>query len=128
RRGRGDRENLLIRLLRPSGITASKRFRAHRARDINQNDPIGIPLLQSVHRRQLLARIDHVRIDMKDGDVEHPPHKGDRHWASIIAPRRYSSAWYGLRSGNLMRELKTRAEISAWLNQELHKHKGCEEA
>jgi hypothetical protein len=26
-----------------------------------------------------------------------------------------------------MREFKTRAEISAWLNQELHKHKGCEE-
>jgi hypothetical protein len=27
-----------------------------------------------------------------------------------------------------MREFKTRAEISAWLNQELHKHKGCQEA
>ena len=27
-----------------------------------------------------------------------------------------------------MREFKTRAEISAWLNQELHNHKGCEEA
>jgi hypothetical protein len=27
-----------------------------------------------------------------------------------------------------MRELKTRAEISAWLNQELHKHRGCEES
>ena len=27
-----------------------------------------------------------------------------------------------------MRELKTRAEISAWLNQELHKLEGCGEA
>ncbi len=27
-----------------------------------------------------------------------------------------------------MRKFRTRAEISAWLNQELHKHKGCEEA
>ena len=27
-----------------------------------------------------------------------------------------------------MRQFKTRAEISAWLNQELHKLKGCEEA
>lgn len=27
-----------------------------------------------------------------------------------------------------MREFKTRADISAWLNQELHKHNGCEEA
>jgi hypothetical protein len=27
-----------------------------------------------------------------------------------------------------MRQFKTRAEMSAWLNQELHKHKGCEEA
>lgn len=26
-----------------------------------------------------------------------------------------------------MREFKTRGEISTWLNQELHKHKGCEE-
>jgi hypothetical protein len=27
-----------------------------------------------------------------------------------------------------MRKFKTRAEISAWLNQELRKQKGCEEA
>ena len=27
-----------------------------------------------------------------------------------------------------MREFKTRSEISAWLNQELHKHEGCTEA
>jgi len=26
-----------------------------------------------------------------------------------------------------MREFKTRDEISAWLNQELHRHPGCEE-
>ena len=27
-----------------------------------------------------------------------------------------------------MRKPKTRPELSAWLNQELHNHKGCEEA
>jgi hypothetical protein len=27
-----------------------------------------------------------------------------------------------------MREFKTRDEISAWLNESLHKHPGCEEA
>jgi hypothetical protein len=34
---------------------------------------------------------------------------------------------YGFGAEAVMREFKTRGEISAWLNQELHKHKGCEE-
>jgi hypothetical protein len=83
-RGGRQRKDLLVCLSRSLDIAAGHRLTASRARHVDQDDPFGIPLLESINRRELLTRIYEVRINVQHWDIEQQPLQGDRHAQSII--------------------------------------------